>query len=146
MIKWPNDVLIEGRKVAGILCERNGDKVIAGIGVNVKPQIFPEDLQEKAIFLGSLPDFKWTVPKVRNAILGQLGKWYGIWKERGFNAVYPEIAAIDFLKGRTISVGQTDNDAVPVAGVCGGIQPDGSLDVGGAKVYAGEAHILHTEL
>ena len=145
MIKWPNDVLIEGRKVAGILCERNGDKVIAGIGVNVKPQIFPEDLQEKAISLGSLPDFKGTVPKVRNAILGQLGKWYGIWKERGFNAVYPEIAAIDFLKGRTISVGQTDDDAVPVAGVCGGIQPDGSLDVGGTKVYAGEAHVLHKE-
>ena len=145
MIKWPNDVLIEGRKVAGILCERNGDKVIAGIGVNVKPQIFPKDLQERAISLGSLPNFKGTVPKVRNAILGQLGKWSGIWKERGFNAVYPEIAAIDFLKGQTISVGQTDDDAVPVAGVCGGIQPDGSLDVGGTKVYAGEAHVLHKE-
>ena len=141
MVKWPNDVLIEGRKVAGILCERNGDKVIAGIGVNVKPQIFPEDLQKKAISLGSLPNFRGTVPSVRNAILGELGKWHGIWSEKGFGAVWPEIAALDFLKGRTISVLQTDDDTVPVVGVCGGIQPDGSLDVGGVKVYAGEAHI-----
>ena len=141
MIKWPNDVLIEGRKVAGILCERNGDKVIAGIGVNVKPQIFPEDLQEKAISLGSLPNFKGTVPKVRNAILGELGKWHGIWTERGFGAVYPEIVALDYLRGQTISVRQADDDTAPVVGVCGGIQRDGSLDVGGVRVYAGEAHV-----
>ena len=143
MIKWPNDILIGGRKVAGILCELNCDKVIAGIGINVKPQIFPEDLREKAISLGSLQNFTGTVPKVRNAILGQLGKWYDIWKERGFEAAYPEIAAIDFLKRQTISIVQTDDDAVPVIGICGGIQPDGSLDVGGAKIYAGEAHVLH---
>ena len=99
MIKWPNDVLIGGRKVAGILCERNGDKVVAGIGVNVKAQLFPEELQKTAVSLGSLPNFTGTVPKVRNMILGQLGKWYGIWREKGFEAIWPEIAALDFLRG-----------------------------------------------
>ena len=150
MIKWPNDVLIEGRKVAGILCERNDDKVIAGIGVNVKPQEFPDELRKTAISLGSIPafmgttvpnGFRGTVPKVRNAILGQLGKWYGIWRERGFESVWPEIAALDFLRGQSLSVRQTDDDATPIVGVCGGIQRDGSLDVGGVKVYAGEAHV-----
>ena len=141
MIKWPNDVLIHGKKVAGILCERSGDKVIAGIGVNVKPQIFPEILQKRATSLGSLPNFRGTVPKVRNAILGELGKWHGIWRDKGFSAVYPEIAALDTLKGKTLAVRQSDDDAEPIKGVCGGIQPDGSLDVGGTKVYAGEAHI-----
>lgn len=34
-IKWPNDVLIDGRKVAGILCERRGAAVVAGVGVNL---------------------------------------------------------------------------------------------------------------
>ncbi len=148
MIKWPTDILIGGKKVAGILCERNGEEVIAGIGVNVKPQVFPEEIQKTAVSLGSLPNFKGSVPnakgsvpRVRNAILGQLGKWYGIWSEKGFGAVYDEIAALDALRGQTISVRQTDNDASPVVGVCGGIQPDGSLDVGGVKVYAGEAHV-----
>ena len=148
MIKWPNDILIGGKKVAGILCERNGEEVIAGIGVNVKPQVFPKEIQKTAVSLGSLPNFKvsvpnakGSVPRVRNAILGQLGKWYGIWSEKGFGAVYNEIAALDALRGQTISVRQTDDDASPVVGVCGGIQPDGSLGVGGVKVYAGEAHV-----
>lgn len=34
-IKWPNDVLVDGRKVAGILCERRGDAIVAGIGINL---------------------------------------------------------------------------------------------------------------
>ena len=53
----------------------------------------------------------------------------------------PEIAAVDFLKGREISVRQTDDDSAPVSGVSTGIMPDGSLDVGGVRVYAGEAHV-----
>ena len=66
---------------------------------------------------------------------------YRDWHEKGFAAVYPEIAAADFLKGREIAVRQTDDDAAPIAGVSNGIMPDGSLDVGGKRVYAGEAHV-----
>jgi BirA family biotin operon repressor/biotin-[acetyl-CoA-carboxylase] ligase len=35
MLKWPNDLLLSGRKVAGILLERSGDRVAVGIGVNL---------------------------------------------------------------------------------------------------------------
>ena len=142
MIKWPNDILIGGRKVAGILCERNNDKVIVGIGINVEKQDFPPELQDKAISLGSVPNFSGSVPKVRSAVLGQLGRWYGVWRDKGFGAVHREIAALDFLRGQTLSVLQTDNDATPISGICGGIRLDGSLDVGGVKVYAGEAHVI----
>jgi hypothetical protein len=38
-------------------------------------------------------------------------------------------------------VRQTDDDASVIAGICGGIAPDGSLAVGSARVYAGEAHV-----
>ena len=79
--------------------------------------------------------------QVRNAVLGELGKWHGIWRDMGFAAIYPEVAALDALKGSPVSVFQTDGDARPVEGVCGGIRPDGSLDVGGTGVYAGEAHV-----
>jgi len=35
MLKWPNDLLLSGKKLAGILLERSGDRVVAGFGVNL---------------------------------------------------------------------------------------------------------------
>ena len=43
LTRWPNDVLVRGRKVAGILCEMRGNAVIIGIGINVNQSEFPED-------------------------------------------------------------------------------------------------------
>ena len=140
-IKWPNDVLVDGKKIAGILCERHGDCVIVGIGVNVRQRVWPDELFGRATSVLEATGWQMKTVKVRNAILGQLGKWHGIWRERGFSAVHPEIAALDALNGKWLSVRQTDDDASPVEGVSGGIQTDGSLDVGGVKVYAGEAHV-----
>ena len=152
MLKWPNDVLIGGRKVAGILCELDGEKVIAGIGINVKLQKFPAEIEKTAISLeeamgtdpkdkGTVPMKKGSVPVVMDAVLGEIGRLYEVWVERGFGEIWPEIARIDYLRGQTLAVRQTDDDVAPVVGVSGGIQPDGSLDVGGVKVYAGEAHV-----
>ena len=164
LLKWPNDVLIGGRKVAGILCERNGDAVIVGIGINVKQRVFPQELADKAISLGSVPTFLagsvpncegsvpsssvgpvptsgGPVPRVREAVLETLGRLYETWREKGFAAVYPAIREVDFLRGQALAVRQTDDDAEPVRGICGGIQSDGSLLVGETSVYAGEAHV-----
>ena len=126
-IKWPNDVFVGGQKVAGILCERDEDRVIVGIGVNVG--------QTKYRSVGG------QVSEVRTCVLRRLSDCYQDWHEKGFAAVHPEIAAVDYLKGREIAVRQTDEDAAPVTGVSNGIMSDGSLDVGGTKVYAGEAHV-----
>ncbi|HVO37604.1 MAG TPA: biotin--[acetyl-CoA-carboxylase] ligase [Spirochaetia bacterium] len=43
-IKWPNDLLHEGRKLAGILCETCGSAVLVGFGVNCTQSAFPEEL------------------------------------------------------------------------------------------------------
>ncbi len=50
-IKWPNDVLLEGRKVCGILTEMSLEReyihyVVCGVGINVAPQVFPEEIRE----------------------------------------------------------------------------------------------------
>lgn len=135
-LKWPNDVLLGGRKLAGILCERNGDAVIVGIGLNVKEQPFPPEIAARATFLGED-----SVPAVRDRVLESLGAWIGRWRERGFAALYREIAAVDCLRGRKVAVLRTDGDADAVKGVCGGITLSGALDVGGVEVYAGEAHV-----
>lgn len=52
-IKWPNDVLLDGKKVCGILTEMSVEReyihyVVCGVGINVAPQEFPEDIREHA--------------------------------------------------------------------------------------------------
>ena len=145
-LKWPNDVLVNGKKIAGILCERNGDSVIVGIGVNVGQTEFDKEIADRATSLALvLPALVSGLPSpvlsVRDAILRELDRWYALWRAGGFSAVHPAIAAIDLLRGRTVSVRQADDDSSPVTGVSNGIMDDGSLDVGGVKVYAGEAHV-----
>ena len=72
-IKWPNDVRVAGRKIAGILVESTSEggrvgPVVIGIGLNVKERPWPEELIDKA---ASLEDF--TVrPLERMAVLAQL--------------------------------------------------------------------------
>lgn len=61
-IKWVNDLLLDGRKVAGILCEcfGAGDRLFAviGIGINLGTTDFPEELQRKAGSLGVFEDVR----------------------------------------------------------------------------------------
>lgn len=136
-LKWPNDVLLDGKKVAGILCERDGDNVIAGIGVNVLQQDFPSEIAARATCLGGT----WTVVGVRTEILRRLDRNFAVWREKGLEALLPELNERDFLKGKRIRIRQTDDDLSPVSGICTGILPDGSLSVDGVSIYAGEAHV-----
>ncbi len=50
-LRWPNDVLVGGRKCAGILCQTADSAVIAGIGINVNQETFPPELSAVATSL-----------------------------------------------------------------------------------------------
>lgn len=141
LVKWPNDVWVRGAKIAGILCERCGGNVVAGIGVNVMQTQFPQEIASRATSLALLSHTPPSVHDMRDAVLAELSALYAKWLSKGFRSVYAELSAIDLLKGRIVSVGQTDGDPAPVEGMCGGILEDGSLDVAGVSVYAGEAHV-----
>lgn len=138
-LKWPNDVYIGSRKLCGILCERHDDKIVVGIGLNVRQREFPEELREKATSL-VLSEIDVSVGQAMNSVLSSLSEISERWYRGGFAALYPEFAELDFLKGREVVVLQTDDDMVPIKGLCHGIASDGSLLVGGVRVYAGEVH------
>jgi BirA family biotin operon repressor/biotin-[acetyl-CoA-carboxylase] ligase len=148
-IKWPNDIWVGGKKLAGVLCQLNGDNVIAGIGVNVNQTVFPPDVSGRAASLAHSPRYRkefsqrrrQAVEAARDGILSELSELHCRWKKEGFAALHPLVAALDVLKGASVAVRQTDDDASVIAGICGGIAPDGSLAVGSARVYAGEAHV-----
>ena len=139
-LKWPNDVLVGGRKIAGILCERNGDGVIAGVGVNVNQTAFAPEIADRATSLAR-EGAATSVAEMRDAVLAELDRVHGTWRTAGFAALQARYAEVDFLKGRNVSVRQTDDDETPLTGLCAGVQVDGTLCVGGRPVYAGEAHV-----
>lgn len=53
-IKWPNDIVAEGRKLAGILIEQTQDRALIGVGMNVSQTSWPLELQDKAVSLTQL--------------------------------------------------------------------------------------------
>lgn len=143
-LKWPNDLLVGGRKIAGILCERHADAVIAGVGVNVNETAFPPEIAARATSLAAVRGVAEAdaVVCLRDALLEELGARYTPWRSEGFAAFQAHYAAVDWLRGRTVAVRQTDDDAAPLVGLCTGVQPDGTLLVGGTPVFAGEAHVV----
>ena len=48
VIKWPNDILINDKKIAGILCESDGEFVYAGVGINLRQKKFQDNFRKKA--------------------------------------------------------------------------------------------------
>ena len=141
-VKWPNDVLVGGKKICGILCERNGDAVIAGIGLNVNQTDFPTEIAARATSLRLIAGSPFDRDDVLNCVVSEIGDMHSRWLRGGFAALRGTFAAFDLLKGREVAVLATDGDTTPVKGLCGGVQEDGSLLVGATKVYAGEAHVL----
>jgi BirA family biotin operon repressor/biotin-[acetyl-CoA-carboxylase] ligase len=67
-LRWPNDVLIGGRKVAGILAQLVDGCVVAGIGINVNQTVFPDDLRTPATSLL----LECGAPQNREALLSAL--------------------------------------------------------------------------
>lgn len=80
-LKWPNDVLIDGRKVCGILTEMNAEAtgvryIVAGIGLNVNQSTFPADLANDATSLRLKTGSEWSRVELTAALLKSLDREY----------------------------------------------------------------------
>jgi BirA family transcriptional regulator, biotin operon repressor / biotin---[acetyl-CoA-carboxylase] ligase len=87
LIKWPNDILVSGKKIAGILCESRSSITAVGIGVNVNQTEWPEDLGSKAVSLKLVSGSKHEINDVSELIIESLGKWYNIFLSEGFRTI-----------------------------------------------------------
>lgn len=80
-LKWPNDILADEKKIAGILCETivKADKIIClvGIGVNVNQEAndFPEALRSRAGSLKLLTGTEWPLPDGRAQLAASMACW-----------------------------------------------------------------------
>jgi len=105
-VKWPNDVMLNRRKVAGILSEASSGAVIVGIGVNVNQERgdLPDDTIVPAGSLYTSDGIKRDRAPLLTAILERLESNYDAWLERGLDGVYDSLGSRDFLRGRRISL------------------------------------------
>jgi len=80
-LKWPNDVLIAGKKVCGILTEMNAEAtrvryLVVGIGINVNQSSFPKELENAAISLRMVTVSEWSRVELTAALLKSLDREY----------------------------------------------------------------------
>lgn len=87
LIKWPNDIIADGKKIAGILCESRAAITAVGIGVNVNQTDWPDELISKATSLKLLSGRCYENSDISNLITGSIGKWYETYKKNGFTPV-----------------------------------------------------------
>ncbi|MBN6888447.1 BirA family transcriptional regulator, biotin operon repressor / biotin---[acetyl-CoA-carboxylase] ligase [Cytobacillus horneckiae] len=93
-IKWPNDVLLNGKKITGILTEMQADadriaSIIMGIGINVNQskEDYPPELQDKATSLAIEKGQKISRAELIQALLLKLENLYKIYIEKGFHPI-----------------------------------------------------------
>jgi BirA family biotin operon repressor/biotin-[acetyl-CoA-carboxylase] ligase len=80
-LKWPNDLLIDGKKVCGILTEMNAEAtrvryIVVGIGINVSQATFPKELAEHATSLRLTTGSEWSRVELAGALLKSLDGEY----------------------------------------------------------------------
>jgi BirA family biotin operon repressor/biotin-[acetyl-CoA-carboxylase] ligase len=146
-LKWPNDILADGKKIAGILCETiiKADKIIClvGIGVNINHDIedFPAALRSRAGSLKLLTGVEWPLNCGRERLAASMAAWLKkLAKDRRSGIIRRARYLSRSFLGQTIAFhhqGQVSR------GIFSGIAPDGglllSLDDSEKKIfYSGE--------
>ncbi|GAB4182069.1 MAG: biotin--[acetyl-CoA-carboxylase] ligase [Geothermobacteraceae bacterium] len=146
-VKWPNDVLVDGAKVAGVLSELLADMdrvraVILGIGLNVNMSRgqLPETLRYPATSLALASGRpSWSRLQLACALYRQIDELYRVYLGRGFEPIRLAWEASCDLVGRQVQVSSGEDLLV---GRCAGIDQDGALLLSGGgatkRVLAGD--------
>jgi BirA family biotin operon repressor/biotin-[acetyl-CoA-carboxylase] ligase len=130
-IKWPNDLLAGGAKLAGILLEREGEAVIAGFGVNLvhHPADTPSPACSLAAVTGSAPE-----PETVLEILAEaFARWLGRWRGEGIAPIRAAWLAAAHPIGSALSTSQGE-------GLFEGLDESGALRL---RLADGTARVIH---
>jgi BirA family transcriptional regulator, biotin operon repressor / biotin---[acetyl-CoA-carboxylase] ligase len=129
-LKWPNDLVVGPRKVAGLLCERLRRVDLIGVGVNVNlgSRDAPGELRERITSLRELTGNAWDLTDVVTEISHSLDRVLSVETEDAPRAMLQEYSLHHWPTGKIIQL--TDADRTPpIEGRCGGIDAQGRLIV-----------------
>lgn len=147
-IKWPNDLLLEGKKVAGILCEvvtfEDRIGIILGIGINVNmSEELLKSIDQPATSLAQLTGRPWQLEQILDPVLQQFLVDLSTLEKKGFSpfrSTYEDLLA---FKGEKISF---HDGLKKVQGICSAINDEGRLKLilpSGEKTIYSAGEIKH---
>jgi BirA family transcriptional regulator, biotin operon repressor / biotin---[acetyl-CoA-carboxylase] ligase len=133
-LKWPNDVLIAGKKVCGILTEMNAEAtrvryIVAGIGINVNQPRFSKELEDEATSLRLVTGREWSRVGVTVALLKSLDREYRLLIERqdARQSILRRFAeSSSWVRGRQVFV---EENGSRISGITEGLDERGFLQV-----------------
>ena len=134
-IKWPNDLLLDGAKLSGILLERAGEAVVVGMGVNLAHH--PLDTDRLATSLaaqGVTPD----PADFAETLADAFARWLGIWRGQGLAPVRARWLERAHPIGTALTVRLPDGSATD--GLFGGLDSDGALNL---RLADGTTRVIH---
>jgi BirA family biotin operon repressor/biotin-[acetyl-CoA-carboxylase] ligase len=140
-IKWPNDVLVNRKKVAGVLAEARERCVVVGIGINInqtREQLPPPGASPVPASLFTTDGEVRPRAPILASLLRHLEQHYRRWVDAGLDGIYVDLGSRDFLRGREVTVDG-------VAGRALQIDRSGRLeiDVGGEHRLVESGEVLY---
>lgn len=135
-VKWPNDVMVNRRKVAGILSELSDGIVVVGIGINVNQSRdeLPPGAHTPPASLRTLTGTTYARAELLGSLLLRLERMYDAWRAEGLEALYDDLGARDFLRGRRVTADGETGTAIQIL-------RDGRLEV---ETDAGETRVIES--
>ncbi len=108
-VKWPNDIFLSGKKVAGVLCEMQTDMtsvkhVVIGIGINVNSVEFPEELKEIATSVAIETGAQSSRCQLLAEIINTLDQLYMEWLSGGLAPMIPLLNSASMLTGKEVTI------------------------------------------
>ena len=134
-LKWPNDVLLDGAKLAGILLERAGDAAVIGIGVNLAwSPALPDRATGHLKRIGPAPDRDAFARDLAQSFDRELDRW----RQFGLTPILSRWLAAAHPLGAPLAVHGADGSRV--SGTFDGLEADGALRL---RLADGAARVIH---
>jgi len=124
-LRWPNDVLVGGKKCCGILAQWEPPAIIAGIGINVNHPSFPDDIRNLATSLRIASGRTHSREQIIVGLLPAIDTYCGILEAEGREPILRMFSkASSYVAGRRVAVDQGDSE---LRGVTDGLNSSGFL-------------------
>lgn len=128
-LRWPNDVLVQSKKCAGILTQLEGDAIVAGIGINVNHASFPEELRDIATSLRIAGGRVHSRERLLAELARSVDSFCSLLQGQGGDSILEMFTrASSYVSGRRVHVEQGDSS---LCGTTAGLNSSGFLLVEG---------------